>query len=117
YVNKALDIDPENEQYWKRYAGINLVLNNYEDAYEGYRKSVVFGNMDLAVFLSFSDMNIVYEKPEQAIEILIQASEVYPENSEIDYRLAGLYLTKEDFVRGVFHLSNALVTDFDSYSV
>jgi hypothetical protein len=38
----------------------------------------------------------------------LQASEYYPEENEIEYRLAGLYYMNKDNTKAKFHLSNAL---------
>lgn len=116
YVNKALDIDSENELYWKRYAGINYALDDYLEAYKGYEKAIRFGTSDLDVFLLFSDMNTALGKYDEAIQVLIQGSEIHQNNFEIEYRLAGLHFTLKNLSTAKFHLSNALIINFESHT-
>jgi hypothetical protein len=43
-----------------------------------------------------------------AILTLIQSAEYFPEEAEIEYRLAGLHLLLNETEKGNFHLSNGL---------
>ena len=43
----------------------------------------------------------------------MQASEFYPENAEVEYRLAGLYFTMHQNEEGRFHLKNAVQLNFE----
>jgi hypothetical protein len=45
----------------------------------------------------------------------LQASEYYPEENEIEYRLAGLYFMNKDNTKAKF--SNALRLNFDNYII
>ena len=45
---------------------------------------------------------------EAAIYNLLQAIEFYPENAEIEYRLAGTYFILNETRKAVFHLKNAM---------
>jgi tetratricopeptide (TPR) repeat protein len=52
---------------------------------------------------------------ESAIQTLLQATEFYPEENEIEYRLAGIYFMMQDTTKAKFHLSNGLRLKFDNY--
>lgn len=117
YIDKALDIDNENEFYWIYYANVHHRFRNFEEAFKGYRKAIDYGTSDLNVFLIFSDMNIIIGEFKEAVRVLMQISEIYSENPEIEYRLAGLnFLLKKELI-AKFHLSNALVADFDNHRI
>ena len=45
---------------------------------------------------------------ETAIEILLEASNVLPDEYEIEYRLAGLYFLMDDVTKGNLHLINGM---------
>ena len=45
---------------------------------------------------------------EAAIKNLLQASEFYPENAEIEFRFAGLYNILSEERKAIFHLKNGL---------
>ncbi|TRX36922.1 tetratricopeptide repeat protein [Flavobacterium sp. ZT3R18] len=108
FVNKALAIDNQNRLYWKRFASINKQMNFFEEAEFGYRKAVEFGDYQLDTWLFWVDILQFLGEFESAIQTLLQASEYFPEDHEIEYRLAGLYYMISDNVKAKFHLSNAL---------
>ena len=117
FVNKALAIDNQNRLYWKRYATINKKLNNFEEAEFGYRKAVEFGDYELDTWLYWVDILQFLGEFESAIQTLLQASEYFPEESEVEYRLAGLYFMIQDSPKAKFHLSNGLRLKFDNYII
>lgn len=108
YVNKALAIDNQNRLYWKRFATINKQMNFFEEAEFGYRKAVEFGDYQLDTWLFWVDILQFLGEFESAIQTLLQASEYFPEDHEVEYRLAGLYYMISDNIKAKFHLSNAL---------
>jgi tetratricopeptide (TPR) repeat protein len=115
YVNKALAIDNQNQMYWKRYATINKQLNFFEEAEFGYRKAVEFGDYQLDTWLFWVDILQFLGEFDNAIHTLLQATEYFPEENEIEYRLAGLYFMIQDTTKAKFHLSNGLRLNFDNY--
>ena len=90
YVNKALAIDNQNQMYWKRYATINKQMNFFEEAEFGYRKAVEFGDYQLDTWLFWVDILQFLGEFDNAIQTLLQATEYFPEENEIEYRLKRL---------------------------
>ncbi|SHJ50596.1 tetratricopeptide repeat protein [Flavobacterium haoranii] len=117
YVNKAIGIDGENSFYWKRYAAINEALNFYEEAELGYRRAFESGDINLDTFILWSNMLQFLGEFENGIEILLQASDVFPDEFEIEYRLAGLYYLLGENDKGKFHLSNGLRLNFANHTI
>jgi tetratricopeptide (TPR) repeat protein len=117
YVNKALTIDDQNQLYWKRYATINKQLDLFEEAEFGFRKAVEFGDHELDTWLFWVDILQFLGEFESAIQTLLQASEYYPKENEIEYRLAGLHYMNKDNTKAKFHLSNALRLNYDNYII
>lgn len=117
YVNKAIGIDNENRLYWKRYATINRALDFLEEAEIGYRKAVEFGDYELDTWLYWIDILQYLGEFEAAIHTLLQASEYFPEEFQLEYRLAGLYFMTEDDAKGKFHLSNGLRVSFENHTI
>ncbi len=117
YVNKALSIDNENRFYWKRYATINKEMSFFEEAEYGYRKAVEHGDFMLDTWLFWVDILQFLGEFESAVQTLLQASEYYPEEYEIEYRLAGLYLMLRETEKGKFHLSNGLRLNFKNHTI
>jgi tetratricopeptide (TPR) repeat protein len=112
YVNKALSIDNQNRLYWKRFATINKELNLFEEAEFGYRKAVEFGDYQLDTWLFWVDILQFLGEFDSAIQTLLQASEYFPEEYQVEYRLAGLYFMIHDDKKAKFHLSNGLRLSF-----
>ncbi|MBA4154481.1 tetratricopeptide repeat protein [Flavobacterium sp.] len=108
YVNKALAIDNENQLYWKRYATINRQMNFYEEAEFGYRKAVEFGDYQLDTWLFWVDILQFLGEFDSAIQTLVQAAEYFPEQYEVEYRLAGMYYMLQQNEKGKIHLNNGL---------
>ena len=52
-----------------------------------------------------------------AINTLLQASEYFPEEFEVEYRLAGLYLMLNETEKGIFHLSNGLRQSYKNKNI
>lgn len=113
YINKAINIDSENVVYWKLYSQINHRLNHYEEAERGYKKTIELGNYELNTWLSRGDLLIKLGEPQAAIYNFEQAVDFYPENAEIEYRLAGLYFSLNEINKGTFHLKNGLKLNED----
>ncbi|MGV3696183.1 tetratricopeptide repeat protein [Flavobacterium sp.] len=108
YVNKALAIDDQNRLYWKRYATINKAMDHFEEAEFGYRKAIEFGDYQLDTWLFWVDIMLIMGEYNNAILTLIQASEYFPDDAEIEFRLAGFHLLLNEEEKGNYHLSNGL---------
>jgi tetratricopeptide (TPR) repeat protein len=117
YVNKALSIDNQNRFYWKRFAAINKEMNLFEKAEFGYRKAVEYGDYQLDTWLFWVDILQFKGEFESAIQILLQASEYFPEEYEVEYRLAGLYFMIHEDKKGKFHLSNGLRLNYKNHTI
>ncbi len=117
YVNKAINIDNENRLYWKRYAAINKEMNFFEEAEVGYRKAVEFGDFELDTWLFWVDILQFLGEFDSAIQTLFQASEYFPEEYEVEYRLAGLSYILGESEKGKFHLTNALRLNFENHII
>ena len=117
FVNKALNIDNQNKFYWKRYATINKQMNLFEEAEFGYRKAVEFGDANLDTWLFWVDILQFLGESETAIFTLLQSSEFFPDNFEIEYRLSGLYFILEEETKASFHLNNALRINFKKRTI
>jgi tetratricopeptide (TPR) repeat protein len=117
YVNKAIAIDDQNRAYWKRFATINKAMNLFDEAEYGFRKAVEFGDFQLDTWLFWVDILQQQTEFDSAINTLLQASEYFPDEFEIEYRLAGLYLMQNEEEKGTFHLANGLRLNFNNKTV
>ena len=93
--------------------GYDLLRNFLEEAERGYKKTLELGNYELDTWLARADILINIGEYEAAVFSLIQTSEFYSEQAEIEYRLAGLYFITNQPIKGRFYLKNALNLDKD----
>jgi tetratricopeptide (TPR) repeat protein len=117
FVNKALAIDNQNAMYWKRFGTINKKMNLFEEAELGYRKAVEFGDFQLDTWLFWVDTLQLLGEFDFAIQTLLQATEYFPEEYQVEYRLAGLYFMLGDDKKGKFHISNGLRLNFTNHTI
>ncbi|WP_422080798.1 tetratricopeptide repeat protein [Ulvibacterium sp.] len=113
YINKALNIDGENPHYWKKCALINACLKNYEQADFAFKQTVELGNYELETWLHWADVLLKNDDVQAGIQILAQGKEFYPESAEIQYKMAGLYLSAQDMANARVSLREALNTDLE----
>jgi tetratricopeptide (TPR) repeat protein len=116
-INKALAIDDKNGNYWKRFANINIKIDQLDDAEFGYRKAVECGDLNLDTWLNWIDLIFCRGEYDMAIGTLILASEYFPDNEEIEFRLAGLYFLLQKNVKAKFHLKNGMQINFEGIGV
>lgn len=112
FVNKALGIDEHNHLYWRRYAIINKELLFLEEAEMGFRKAVENGDTFLDTWLYWSDSLRMLEDDNQSIEKLLKAREIFNDEYEIEYRLAGSYMLVNETEKALYHLTNALALNY-----
>jgi len=117
YINKAINIDTENVVYWKLYAQINQRLNFLEEAERGYKKTIELGNYELDLWLSRADILTSLGEYEAAMFSLDQTADLYPENEEVQYRLAGLYYMMDKADQGYIYLQSALQLNAEHYFI
>jgi tetratricopeptide (TPR) repeat protein len=103
--------------YWKRFAAVNSALHLFEEAEYGYRKSFECGDVNLDTFTLWTDVLQFLGEFETAIEILLEATNLFQDEYEIEYRLAGLYYLINESIKGNFHLQNGLRLNFANRTV
>lgn len=108
YVNKAIDIDDENANYWLFYSKTNRRLNYLEEAERGFKKTLELGETSLDTWIQRGDILIELGEIEAAKYNFVQAIEQHPKSEELEFRLSGLYFKLNDSKAGFAHLLNGL---------
>lgn len=117
YIKKALSIDEENNFYWHKFAEINLNLNLFEEASRAYYKCIGLQDDRLEVYIALADVLHFLGEFHEAIQVLFDASEMYKENAEITYRLAGLHFLIQKDSKGFLLLEKSLKNDFVYHNI
>lgn len=113
YIEKAMAIDEESVKYWELYAQINQHLDRPEEAEKALLKSEELSAYEFENRITSCDILIEANELMGALEEMEQAEEDYPTTAEIEYRLAGLYISLNDEDLGLEHLQRALDLDAD----
>lgn len=111
YIERAISIDEENPMYWEKLRAINKHLKELEVTEKSLRKSPEIDKYDFETSLIRCDILIGMEELKMAIEEMEEASYFYPNQAQIEYRLAGLYYTLSNEEEGIIHLKKALQID------
>jgi tetratricopeptide (TPR) repeat protein len=108
YVNKAIDVDDENADYWLFYSKINERLSFLEEAERGYKKTLELGNCSLETWISRGDILIKIGELEAAKYNFVQALEHHPKSEELEFRISGICFKLNESETGYTHLLTAL---------
>ena len=117
YIAETLKIDDDNSAYWKRYSEIKMKLNFYEEAVSGFEKCLKLGNNDLEIYIALVDVLSFLGDFNKAISVLYDAQKLYKNFAEIEYRLAGLFLTLNNENYGFNHLIVGLNLDYEYHVI
>lgn len=96
HIKRALYLDGENPAYWKKAAKIHIALNHWEEAEQAYKKTVSLGNHETDSWIQWAELLETTGNPRASLEVLIQGLEFHPEDIELLYKLARLYLKNEE---------------------
>ncbi len=113
YINKALYIDENKSFYWRLYSQIALKLNLFEESIKGLEKCILLEDFDVSIWVGLADVLHFLGDFDDSIKHLIKGDLVFEESAEINYRLAGLYLTQNQLNKGIEKLKYALKINFD----
>ena len=111
YINKALSIDEENHFYWHKFAEINLKLNLFEEAVRAYYKCIGLQDDRLEVFVALADVLHFIGEFHEGIRVLLDARDIYKDDAEIAYRLAGLHLLIQKEKEAFYFMEMALKSE------
>ncbi|WP_430905481.1 tetratricopeptide repeat protein [Maribacter sp. 2-571] len=115
YINKALNIDGDNPNYWKKCGKIHTALKDYDNADFSYKHAVDLGNYELDTWLSWADVTVLDRRHSDALEILLQGQQFYPDRAELSYQMAGIHLLQDDRINGRIHLMKALKQNLEKF--
>lgn len=113
YINKAINIDGENPLYWKRCAHIHTALENFDEADYSFKQTVELGNYELDTWIIWAEVVTQNREFDSAIEILKQGLQFYPEETELEYKITGLFLMLNDKRNARKQFIKALRQDLD----
>lgn len=117
YINKALSIDEANTMYWRRYAEINLKLDFFKEVIKAFYNCIEYGDSNLDIFIGLADVLNFIGEFQEASAVLIKANRLYPDTSEIIYRLSCVYYILGEDGKAEKLLRKGLEIDFGYHEV
>ncbi len=117
YVEKAIKLNNTSFKFWDRYAVLSKKLLDYESAIYGYEKCIEISEYSFKYWLKLADVQLKLARWQDAKNLLETAIEKFPNEAEIEYRLAGIYYETFDSKRGKTFLLNALKHDPESVDI
>ncbi len=117
YINKLIEINDENPDFWKIYAQSNLKISFFEEAAKAFRRCIELGDSSLDIFTSLADTLYYIGDYNDAIKELLKAQIFFHKQAEIEYRLAGLYFLIRRNILGKKHLLKALNIETSKYKL
>ncbi len=90
YVKEALLVNDINITYWRKYASIQLKLNQYREATKTLYTCLSLGDDSIEVYTRLSDILVFLGEYNEALATLIKAKKKYPNNKDIEQLLKEL---------------------------
>jgi tetratricopeptide (TPR) repeat protein len=115
YINKLIEIDEENPDYWKLYAESNLKITFYNEAAKAFSKCLELGGTSLEIFIELADTYYLLGDYTEAIKVLLEAETYFHGHVDIDYRLSAFYFLINSNSLGEKYLLRALKTNASKY--
>ena len=88
-----------------------------EEAIKGFETCLELQDEEIEIFVALADVQSFTGDFNDALNTLFKAQKLYKDFAEIEYRLAGLFLTLNKENYGITHLINGMKIDYDYHTV
>ncbi len=92
YVQKAIDLDADNADYWYVLAEVQEKLENFEAAKQAFERVLALEYADEDVWLDYSNLYFKQGVTERAVEVVLEGMAHHPDKSDLYYRLTAYLL-------------------------
>lgn len=113
YSEKSLDINEHSVSFWKHNAILNTKLQQFSEAEIAYQNTIELGNYELEIWLGWMDTLVFLNEWEKGYQIGQQAKEFYPNNANIDFRIAGFSMKLSKSIEMEYFLQNVRLENKD----
>ena len=116
FMEKAIDLEDINPEYWYILGDTYLKDGNLEKAKHAYRKVTELDPYNKDIWLDYADIFIQENKIDEAISILDKGIDSNPRNASNIYRRA-LYLLKKGYTKEAYStIEGALILDYSNHT-
>lgn len=95
--NKILDIDPYSFETWLTLGKLYSLSEDFEKAIDAFDFALTLDDGDISTLKLKAHCLVLADRPEDAVEVLKQCLELYPEDASVYLSLADSYLELEHF--------------------
>jgi tetratricopeptide (TPR) repeat protein len=110
-MKKAIELDPENPDYWYISAQFYWKVGLLGEAGLAYKQLLSLGVIESKIWLEFTELLIEQDETELALDNLYNGLEAHPEDAEMHYIAAGFFFANEFAKEGKLLLALALELD------
>lgn len=111
FLDKAIDLNPSDGNYYKNYGNICLQLAKFDDAVINYKKSLSIVEVDPEIFFRIGFCLQKKNKIDEAIIYYNKAIHSGMSTPELFSNLGNAYLALEDYQSALLNLGKTLVLD------
>jgi tetratricopeptide (TPR) repeat protein len=115
FIQKGLELDPENTAYLCILADIYFQEEMLDEASVSYEKAIASSPSEESIRIDFADALAEKDLVSTAIEVLSNGIEHIGPTAGLYYRMAGVLYLKGRTKDGAFFLEEALTMDFDKH--
>ena len=116
YIKKALEINPNEPEYWYVFAEVQQKLGFHEEAAMAYQRVIELEYPDFDVWLDYAKLLDEAGYYKDCIETLSEGIKYFPDVAELYYRLGVILIETGKRNEGLENLSKALEMDFNKYN-
>ncbi|MDZ7845974.1 MAG: tetratricopeptide repeat protein [Owenweeksia sp.] len=113
FINKALELCPENANYLYIAAEIHRRAGMLNEAELLYTKLIELGHIDPDIFIDYAELLFDLCEFDEGMEVLYQGVQLNPDSAEINYRLSGYLYTLQEEDEASIYFKKALKLDPD----
>lgn len=117
YVKKAIEINPNEAEYWYVFAEVQQKLGFIEESALAYERVIELEYNEVDVWIDFSTMLHQAGYLKEANEALMQGIKRFPDSAELIYRIGVVLLDLANTKAAMEYFSIALDMDFQKHEI
>ncbi len=117
YYSKAYKLDSDNQDICLSLAICEYKLENKYSAYQYLEHAIAIDPSELSVWQEWAQLLHMQGEHSSAISYLEEGIKINPTMAQLYYQLAAYAIDADHMAKGVSHLENALIMDFDAHYV